>query len=261
MSYANPMRERLRSGGKLLGLWLSTGRPEAAEIAALAGYHVVIIDLEHAPGDTDELGHLLRAVQLRGAEPMVRVPWNDQVILKRVLELGARSIMIPMVENRAEAEAAVAACRYPPRGRRGYAAGAIRASNYGFKADYAQHAHEELFLALQVETGAAAARAGEIAGVDGCDMVFIGPNDLAGNLGFLERMGEPPVLASIEDAKAKTRAAGKYLGIVPHAGKDATKLAGEGFDFVACGNDVIFLREAARADVAKHAAAYDIHPR
>jgi 4-hydroxy-2-oxoheptanedioate aldolase len=106
-----------------------------------------------------------------------------------------------------------------------------------------------------------AARAGEIASVDGCDMVFIGPNDLAGNLGFLERMGEPPVLASIEDAKAKTRAAGKYLVIVPHASKDATKLAGEGFDFVACGNDVIFLREAARADIAKHAAAYDIQPR
>ena len=261
MTKTNPLREHLKAGGKLLGLWLSTGRPEAAEIAALAGYHVVIVDLEHAPGDTEALGHLLRAVECRGAFPMVRVPWNDPVILKRVLELGARSLMIPMVENRAEAEAAVAACRYPPRGRRGYAAGAIRASNYGFVADYAAHAHEELFLALQDETGVAAANAGEIAGVEGCDMVFVGPNDLAGNLGYLERMGEPPVLAAIEDAKAKTKARGKFLGIVPHAGKDASRLAAEGFDFVACGNDVIFLREATRADVARHAAAYGITPR
>ncbi len=261
MTPTNPLRDRLAAGGKLLGLWLGTGRPEAAEIAALAGYHVVICDLEHAPGDTQDLAHLLRAVQLHGAEPMVRVPWNDPVILKRVLELGARSIMIPMVENADEARAAVAACRYPPRGRRGYAAGMIRASRYGFLDDYGANAHRELFLALQVETAGACARAGEIAEVDGVDMVFVGPNDLAGDLGHFENMGAPAVLSAIETAKAGAARAGKPIGIVPHAGKDATRLAAEGFSFVACGNDIAFLRQGCRADVAAHAAAYGIATR
>lgn len=252
----NPIKARLKAGAKMLAAWVFSGDPDVAEILARAGYPVIVICYEHGIGDTADLGDLLRAVRAGGAEPLLRVPSADPGFLKRVLDGGARSIMVPMVESVAEARAIVDACRYPPLGRRGYAATVVRAGGFGYTADYAATAHEELFLALQVETPAGVEAAAGIAALDGVDMLFVGPNDLANFMGHPGRMDAAPVLAAIDRTIAAAKAAGKGLGIVPHAGRDASACASLGFDIVAGIADVAVLREAAVADVARHRAAF-----
>lgn len=254
----NPIKTRLAAGDKLLAAWLFSGSCDIAELLARAGYPVVLICYEHGPGGIAELGDLLRAVRVGGAEPLLRVPSHDPNLLKRVLDGGARSLMIPMVETAEEAQAIVAACRYPPLGRRGYAAGVIRASRFGFTADYGKRAHEELFLALQIESPKGVANAEAIARVDGVDMLFIGPNDLAGALGHFENAADRAVLTAIDEIVAAAKRAGKHLAIVPHAGRDATACAEMGFALVAGAADIALLREGAKADIAQHAKAYGL---
>jgi 4-hydroxy-2-oxoheptanedioate aldolase len=245
----NPIRRRLAAGERLYGCWISTASPAVAELLAHAGYDFLVIDQEHGPGTIPDAVHMLRACDAAGCPAIVRVPWNDQVYLKRILDAGARSVMVPMVETPEEAEAAAAACRYPPLGRRGYAAPAMRCSAYGFRAEYRARAHEELFLIAQIESAAAATRAQAIAAVDGIDMVLIGVNDLAGTIGRLEQLDHPEVRALVATAEAGLRAAGKPMGTVPSAARTAAQLFAEGYALVAGAGDVPLLREAARADL------------
>ena len=176
--------------------------PAITEVLACMGYDFVVIDQEHGAGSLGDAVAMLRACDAAGCPAIVRVPWNDQVYLKRILDVGAQSLMIPMVETAGEAAAAVAACRYPPAGRRGYAAPSMRCSRYGRIEDYIQGANAQLLIICQIESAAAAGRAAEIAGVDGVDMVLIGVNDLAGSIGRLERLGEPEVDALVRQAEA-----------------------------------------------------------
>jgi 4-hydroxy-2-oxoheptanedioate aldolase len=256
MPTRNPLKARIAAGEKLLGAWVFSGNGDVAELMARAGYPVVILCLEHGPGDTADLANLLRAVEVGGAEPLLRVAAGDPVLLKRVLDQGARSIMVPMVESAEEARAIVAACRYPPLGRRGYAGTVVRASRFGMIEDYARTAQDDLFLALQIESAEGVENAEAIARVEGVDMIFLGPNDLAGTMGFLEKLETPAVLAAVDRVIAAARAAGKPIAVVPHAGRDAAACARMGFALVAGVADMALIREGAKADLAKHAAAF-----
>lgn len=245
----NKLKRHIASGRRAYGVWLGLASPAVAELLAHAGYDFAIIDNEHGGGSIGDATDLLRCCDAAGCPAVVRVPWNDQVYLKRILDAGAQSIMVPMVETAEEAAAMVAACRYPPAGRRGYAAPAMRCSHYGFIPDYLSRANDELFLIAQIESAAAAARAESIAAVDGVDMVLIGVNDLAGSIGLLEKLDRPEVLALVKQAEAGIRRAGKPLGTVPSAGAGTAELFRRGYQLVAGAGDAPLLREAAKADL------------
>ncbi|WGF86622.1 HpcH/HpaI aldolase family protein [Marinivivus vitaminiproducens] len=256
MTSRNRLKSKLLSGERALGVWVMTGAVPNAEILAHAGYDFVVIDHEHGAGDTHDVFAMLRAVDAADGEAVVRIGWNDQTLLKRVLDAGARSIMVPMVETAEEAAAAAASCLYPPRGRRGYAASAVRASNYGTVPGYAHAAADELLLIVQIETAEAVANAGAIAAVDGVDMVFIGINDLGASIGRLEQLDHPDVLALAAQAEDAIKASGKLMGTVPSPGRDPGVLAGKGFHMVASAADVSLLRDGARAELTQWADAF-----
>jgi 4-hydroxy-2-oxoheptanedioate aldolase len=246
----NVLKRRLGAGDRLYGVWLSSASGNVAELLAWAGYDFAIIDHEHGQGSLGDAVHMMRACAMAGCPVIVRVPWNDQVYLKRILDAGAQSIMVPMVETAEEAAAAVAACRYPPAGRRGYAAPAMRCSRWGFVTDYLSRANDELLLITQIESDRAADAAQAIGAVDGVDMVFIGVNDMGGSIGRLERLDEPDVRTVVAKAEAGIRRSGKLMGTVPSSGAGTLDLFAGGYNLVAGAGDMVMLREAAKADLA-----------
>lgn len=247
----NIFKKRLIAGERGNGCWLHLDSPVAAEILALAGFDSFIIDHEHGSGDLTGAVRLMQAMSATPASPIIRVPWNDPVMLKRALDIGVEGVMIPAVNSAAEAEAAVAACRYPPRGRRGAAYGLTRAADYGLSSqEYVETAHESLLIICQIETRAAVAAAAEIAAVDGVDMLFIGPFDLSGDMGRLAQFDDPDFLALRGKAEAATRSGGKLLGGIPVAGDMPPDLAKRGYDYIVSGSDVLLLRDAAVAHLA-----------
>jgi 4-hydroxy-2-oxoheptanedioate aldolase len=245
----NKLKKRLSNGDSLFGVWIETGSATNVEILSPLGFDYLLIDLEHGQGDLNSLIHMLRAAQVSDTSCIVRVPWNDPIYLKRVLDAGADSLMIPMVENAEEASAAVRACRYPPGGTRGYAAPAVRASNYGHVKDYMSKANDNLLIILQIETAAAVKNATTIACVDGVDMVFLGINDMAGSIGRLEQLDHPDARKLVRDAEAALRSAGKMMGTVPSAGAGWRELFESGYRLVPVASDVALMRDAALACV------------
>ena len=248
----NELKRRLAAGKQLFGTWIASGNATIIEVMGNAGFDFLLIDLEHGQGDLNDLVHMLRAAENTGTCCIVRVPWNDPVTLKRVLDAGVDSVMIPMVENRAEAEAAARACHYPPYGARGYAAPLVRASNYGLVKDYIHIANENILLVVQIESAAAAGKAAEIAAVDGIDMVFISVNDLAGSIGRLEQLDHADARALVVQAEGQIRASGRWLGTVPSAGASADELFAAGYNLLPVTSDISLLRDAA----AETARAY-----
>lgn len=254
MSERNRLKSWLADGACVPGLWAELGAPDAAEASVCAGWPVVVVDNEHGVADLGQAVHLLRAVEAAGGEVVLRVPANDETYLKLALDRGFRSIMAPMINSRAEAEALVAACRYPPAGRRGYAAPIARASRYGTRADYARAAADELLLLAQIETPEAVAAAADIAAVDGIDMLFVGPNDLAGFMGYPEQMDHPEVAAMLDGLEAASRRAGVAMGTVPRTGVDAAGLKARGYRLIIGPSDIGLLLQAAKAEAAAHRA-------
>lgn len=245
----NTLKAKIQAGRPTLGVWLQMSEPSIAEIASLVGYDCLILDNEHGFASIETTVHMMRAAQAGDATCMVRCPGTDGDYMKRVLDAGAEALMIPMVETAEEARAIVDACRYPPKGRRGYSAPTVRASGYGAAADYAKRANDNLLICVQIESDTAVANAGEIAAVDGVDLVFIGVADLSGSIGLLEQPGDPKVNAQIEAAERAIRAAGKPLGTIPRPGHGLVDLAGEGYAFVAGLADSYLLRAGMQADV------------
>ncbi|TPJ30177.1 MULTISPECIES: aldolase/citrate lyase family protein [unclassified Mesorhizobium] len=246
----NELKRRLAAGEQLLGAWIATGSATVVEIMGNAGFDFLLIDLEHGQGELNDLVHMLRAAENTGTRCIVRVPWNDPVTLKRVLDAGVDSVMVPMVETEAEAAAAVRACHYPPHGSRGYAAPLVRASNYGLVKDYIHIANENLLLIVQIESASAAAKAGEIAVVEGIDMVFVGVNDLAGSIGRLEQLDQRDVRDLVAQAESQVRASNRWLGTVPSAGATWDELLAAGYNLLPITSDVTLLRDAA-ADLVR----------
>jgi len=247
----NTLKAALKRGDRQVGLWLTLGSHTATEVAAHAGFDWLLIDMEHTASDVaDVLGHLRAAVG-GTAEPMVRVPWNDAVMIKRVLDIGARSLLIPYVQNAEEARYAVAATRYPPAGIRGYS-GMSRANSYARTKNYAATASEEIFVAVQVESPEAVAHAGAIAAVDGIDGVFVGPNDLAANMGLLGQPSAPQVREAARSVIAPVLAAGKAAGILENNVEQAKVWFDDGFSFIGVGNDTGLLAAGVNALIASY---------
>ena len=236
----NAFKQALAGGERQVGLWSGLASPIAAEILAGAGFDWIVIDGEHAPNDISTLLPQLQAMRGGTAEPVFRVPWNEPVIIKRALDVGARSLLIPFVQNAEEARRAVAAARYPPLGIRGVAV-VMRAVDYGRTQSYHRNAHLDTCILVQVETRVALKEIEAIAAVEGVDGVFIGPSDLAADLGHLGNPQHPDVQAAIQDAARRIRDAGKSAGTLTGNADDVESLFGLGFNFVAAGSDVSIL--------------------
>lgn len=246
----NPLKARLRAGQPAIGGWLTFGSAVVAEIMGLAGYDAVMIDLEHGFAGLTETVHCLQALSATPAAGLVRVPANDAVVLKRVLDIGVEGVMIPSVGSAAEARAAVAACRYPPAGIRGAAYGMVRASDYGqARAAYLAGAEDNLLIIGQIESREGLAAIEEIAAVDGIDCLFVGPYDLSGSLGHLGAFGEPAVRDAILEAERRIAATGVWLGALPSLGRSPAAMTRDGVRLVIAAADTGLLRKAAAAEV------------
>ena len=246
----NRFKQALRAGRPQIGLWSSLSSNYTVEVIAGAGFDWILLDTEHSPNDLESLLTQLQAAAPYFTHAVVRVPWNDMVTIKRVLDIGAQSLLVPYVSTRAEAESAVSYTRYPPGGQRGVA-GTTRATRFGRVRDYAQHAHEQICLLVQVETQAALDNIDAICAVDGVDGVFIGPADLHASLGHPGEIANPRIKPLIDDAIRRIRAAGKAPGILTPNEADARHWLECGALFVAVGADVGILARGAEALAAK----------
>jgi 4-hydroxy-2-oxoheptanedioate aldolase len=246
----NVFKQALSTFQRQIGLWSGLSSPLAAEIIAGAGFDWIVIDGEHAPNDIPSLLAQLQAMRGGTAEPVFRVPWNDPVIIKRALDVGGRSLLIPFVQNAEEARKAVAAARYPPLGIRGIAV-VPRANDYGRIQGYHANAHLDTCVLVQLESKAAVKEIEAIAAVEGVDGLFIGPSDLAGDLGHLGNPRHPEVQAAIKDAGERIRAAGKSAGTLSGNADDVERLISLGFNFTAVGSDVGLLARAAESAAAR----------
>jgi 4-hydroxy-2-oxoheptanedioate aldolase len=232
----NRLKRALAAGEKQIGFWLTLASPNATEIAATAGFDWILIDMEHSPNDFADVIHHLRAAVGGTAEPVVRVPWNEPVTVKRLLDIGVRSLMFPYVQSAEEAKRAVASTRYPPQGVRGVA-GTTRATAYGRIKDYAKAAAGEICIIVQVETPKAIDASTEMARVDGVDCVFIGPNDLAASMGQIGNTGAAEVQAMLKRGLDNIRAGGKAAGILEFKDEAARRFLAQGFQLIAVGGD------------------------
>ena len=242
----NTFKRALAAGQQQIGLWCSLSHHYALEAVAGAGFDWLLLDTEHSPNDLESLVPQLQAVAAYPSSAVVRIPWNDTVNIKRVLDIGAQSLLLPYVQNVEEARAAVAATRYPPAGVRGVA-GTTRATRFGRVKDYARRANEELCLLVQVETREALQEIDAIAALDGIDGIFIGPADLHASMGYTGQTAEPGVVKQIEDALRRIRRAGKAPGILTADESLARRYIEAGSLFTAVGVDMsILARETDR---------------
>ena len=247
----NTFKTRLLAGETLIGCWLATGEAYVAEIMGTTGFDWLVVDAEHAPNDIRSIREHLTALAASGAEPVVRLPVGEAWMIKQALDAGTRTLLIPMVESGDQARALVRACRYPPHGMRGVGAALGRATRFNEILDYTPTADGEICLLVQVESAAGLAALGDILEVEGVDGVFIGPSDLATDMGFRGDTEAPEVQAAIADACARITGAGKAAGILGMADAAVKRYLDAGFGFVAVGADVILLASGARALAAK----------
>jgi 4-hydroxy-2-oxoheptanedioate aldolase len=242
----NPFKAALAARRKQVGFWLSMADPYLAEVSATAGFDWLLIDNEHAPNDVRTTLAQLQAVAPYGAEPVVRPVTGDPALLKRLLDIGARNLLVPMVDTADEARALVAAVRYPPHGIRGVGSAVGRASRWSSRADYLDIADSEVCLLVQAETVTALRNLDAICAVDGVDGVFIGPADLAASMGHRGKPGHPDVQQAIEAAMRTIVASGKAAGTLTSDPALARHYLELGCTFVATGVDILMFANAAR---------------
>ncbi|MGC4012355.1 MAG: aldolase/citrate lyase family protein [Pseudomonas sp.] len=245
----NLFKRALAAGQAQIGLWSTLPSPYVTEMLAGAGFDWLLLDAEHAPTDVmNMLGQLQAVAAARsalGAAPsaVVRPPWNDPVLIKRYLDIGAQNLLIPFVQTAEEARAAVAACRFAPLGVRGMG-GSVRAAGFGRDSGYVARAHEEVGVFVQVETAEALERIEAIAAVDGVDGIFIGPADLSASMGHAGAVNHPEVKRAVDDAVRRIARCGKAPGILMVDEARARELLELGALFVAVAIDLVLLRTA-----------------
>lgn len=242
----NAFKRAIQEGRQQIGLWCSLPGSYVAEALAGAGYDWMLLDTEHSPGDPLTVLAQLQAVAPYPVTPIVRPASNDPVLIKRLLDFGAQTLLIPYVQNAGEVRAAVAAMRYPPEGIRGVS-GVTRATGFGRVANYGKRAHEELCLLVQIETQEALDNLEEIAAVEGVDGVFIGPADLAASLGCIGEPANPKVVSAIEDGIRRVRACGKPAGILTPDTAFAKRCMEWGTTFTSVGVDATILARSSEA--------------
>jgi 4-hydroxy-2-oxoheptanedioate aldolase len=246
----NQLKRAMREGRPQIGLWSSLSSYITVELLAGSGFDWLLLDTEHAPNELAMIHNQLQAMVGGTATPVVRPAWNDTVVIKRLLDVGVQTLLIPMVQNAEEAKRAVAATRYPPEGVRGLGT-TTRANNYGRVKDYLQRVNDELCVIVQIETREALGNLEAIAAVDGVDGLFIGPSDLSADMGHLGNSGHPEVKAAIDDAIARIRKAGKVAGILTPVEDYAKHCIAQGCLFVAVGSDIGILARQSEALAAR----------
>jgi 2-keto-3-deoxy-L-rhamnonate aldolase RhmA len=229
-----------------VGTWLMSASPIVCEAMGCAGFDWGVVDMEHTPLDMMEVVHMLQALAATPMKPVVRVPWNDRVTIKRVLDAGAATLLVPFVQDAEEARAAVAATRYPPEGCRGVA-GMSRASRFGTAQAYVATANRSIGVIVQLETAEAIGKLDEIAQVEGVDALFIGPGDLSATMGLPGQLTHPRVLALTADAVRRAKALGKPIGTVGGTPEVVREYLAMGFDFVAIASDLGLLMRSAQS--------------
>jgi 4-hydroxy-2-oxoheptanedioate aldolase len=239
----NVFKQAINQRRLQIGLWSSLCSNIGAEIIAGSGFDWILLDTEHSPNEIPGLLSQLQAMAGGTATPVIRAAWNDAVLIKRILDIGAQSILIPYVQNADEARRAVAAVRYPPNGIRGVAA-ASRASQFGRVAGYLNKADSEICLLVQVETRSALDQLEAIASVEGVDGIFVGPADLSASLGHLGNPQHPDAQAAIKEAARRLTAVGKAAGILTGVDAEARRYIEWGYSFVAVGTDTTLLARA-----------------
>ncbi|MFT3816467.1 MAG: aldolase/citrate lyase family protein [Rubrivivax sp.] len=228
------------------GAWLFLGSPDAAELLGHAGFDAIVIDHEHSPGGIETAVHQMRAVRAAGdATVLARVGSNDAAAIQRLLDCGAEGLLLPNVESAEAARAFVAACRYPPKGRRGAHFTVSRAAGWGFRSAECYRDAEAIFLAAMIESLEGVRAIPEIARVEGLSMLFIGPLDLTGSIGRMGRWNDPEVESLLRDAEAAVLASGLALGGALVPGDTARAAFARGHRFVTVGSDAGMLRQAA----------------
>lgn len=242
----NTFKQRL-SSEQLIGLWVGLADPYCAELAANAGFDWLLLDGEHAPNDLRGLLGQLQAVAPYASQPVIRPPIGDSVVIKQLLDIGAQTLLVPMVESAEQAEELVRAMHYPPKGIRGVGAALARASRWNNIPTYLAEADEQMCLLVQVESLKGLENLDAIAAVDGVDGVFIGPADLSAAMGHRGNPGHPDVQAAIEGAIARIRKAGKAAGILSADEKLARRYLELGCAFVAVGVDTSLLMRSLKA--------------
>jgi 4-hydroxy-2-oxoheptanedioate aldolase len=250
----NTFKRALIEGRCQIGFWAGLASHVAVEIVAGAGFDWIVIDAEHGPNDVPLVHMQLQAAATGTAHLIVRPAWNDVVLIKRYLDVGVQTLLVPYVQTAEEAAQAVAATRYPPRGVRGFAV-ATRASRFGRIDNYHTRYEQELCVIVQVETKRALDNIETIARVDGVNGVFIGPGDLAADLGHVGNPSHPDVQAAIEDAIRRIQAAPSVAGILTTDERLARRYLELGCLFTAVGSDVGLLARGAEQLAAKFRAA------
>ncbi len=242
----NEFKAALAAGKLQIGLWSSLCSNIAAEIIADSGFDWILLDTEHSPNEIPNLLSQLQAIGRGGATPIIRPAWNDIVLAKRCLDIGAQTLLFPYVQNAEEAKRAVASTRYPPEGVRGVAV-ASRASRYGRTPGYLTKANSEMCVLLQVETRIALDNLEAIAKVDGVDGIFIGPSDLSASLGHLGNPQHADTQSAMKDAVTRLKKLGKPAGMLTGNEEEARRYIDWGYLFVAVGADVGLLAKNADA--------------
>jgi len=254
--FENRVKKLLKAGKKTAGSWSQLCSSASTEVLCRAGFDWLLIDLEHSPNDLQTLFAQLQAMSGSGVVPIVRSPWNDQVWIKRILDAGAYGVMIPSVNTKEQAVAAVGACKYPPQGFRGIA-GSPRAAGYGRDtASYLKRANDEILVILQVETPQAIENLDAIGSVPGVDALFIGPMDLSTSMGYLGNPAHPEVQAAMARVEAKAKALGLPLGTISAGWDQAKALYERGYQMVTLMSDVILLSRSSAEIAAKFREAY-----
>lgn len=243
----NTFRNALRAGQPQIGCWVGLASDNVAELLATCGYDWLLLDGEHAPNDVRSLLAQLRAVAPYATHPIVRPVAGDVALVKQCLDIGAQTLLIPMIDTPEQAALMAQAMRYPPQGIRGVGAALARASRWNGVADYIHRANSEVCLLVQAETVTAMAHLAAIAAVDGVDGVFFGPADLSASMGFPGQPGHPQVKQAILQGIATVRAAGKAPGILATDPVLAQAYLDAGALFVAVATDTGLLGGAAKA--------------
>ena len=238
----NIFKQALKAGRVQIGLWCGFADPYPTEIVAGAGFDWLALDCEHAPNDLRTVLAQLQAMAGTPAQAVVRLPTGDPVLIKQYLDIGAHTLLVPMVESAEQAAMLVAATRYPPKGFRGVATG--RASRWGRVKDYLSTAAEVVCLLIQVESKKGLDNLDALLAVEGVDGVFIGPADLSASLGHLGDPRHPDVAAAIENAISRIKAAGKAVGILSTDSAQAQSYIDQGVTFCAVGIDTLILSSA-----------------
>lgn len=250
----NTLKHRLLAGEVLHGIWVGLAAPYAAEIAGTAGFDWLLLDGEHAPNDIPSLSAQLGVLKGGTSAPIIRLPDGDPVKIKQALDIGAQTLLIPMVDSVEQAEMLVKATRYPPQGFRGVGAALARASEFGGIADYLTTANAEICLILQIESVKGLAALEGILAVEGVDGVFIGPSDLAADMGTLGRTNDPALRNAVYDALRRIRAAGRFAGFLATDAEFIQGCKDAGGNFAGVGIDVSVLAGGLRAMANRYKA-------